>query len=172
MNLDKDKLLTTKEAAKLLNLESTTAVLHLIKKKTLPNAYKQGSAWKIPLNDIKNILGKQRSSIDTKEAMEIFRYNNTTSIIDLINLSIFPNAFKLNGKWRIPLSDIENYQFNSSQSLSTTEAAIELGLSSNVAVSALIRKKPFLMFLSFKENGEYLVQISTNIKRYIMIMII
>ncbi|MBO1919901.1 helix-turn-helix domain-containing protein [Staphylococcus xylosus] len=92
------------------------------------------------MNDIKNILDKQRSSIDTKEAMEIFRYNNTTSIIDLINLSIFPNAFKLNGKWRIPLSDIENYKFNSSQSLNTTEAAIELGLSSNVAVSALIRK--------------------------------
>ncbi len=41
MSLDKDKLLTTKEAAKLLNLESTTAVLHLIKKKALPNAYKQ-----------------------------------------------------------------------------------------------------------------------------------
>ncbi|HDG5480144.1 TPA: helix-turn-helix domain-containing protein [Staphylococcus aureus] len=150
MNLDKDKLLTTKEAAKLLNLESTTAVLHLTKKKTLPNAYKQGSAWKIPLNDIKNILGKQRSSIDTKEAMEIFRYNNTTSIIDLINLSIFPNAFKLNGKWRIPLSDIENYQFNSSQSLSTTEAAIELGLSSNVAVSALIRKKTFPNVFKFQ----------------------
>ncbi|MEB6299046.1 helix-turn-helix domain-containing protein [Staphylococcus xylosus] len=148
--MDKDKLLTTKETAKLLDLRSTTAVLHLIKKKALPNAYKQDLAWRIPLNDIKNILDKRKNSIDTKEAMEILRYNNTTSIIDLINLSIFPNAFKLNGTWRIPLSDIENYKFKSSQSLSTTEAAIELGLSSNVAVSLLIRRNIFPNVFKFQ----------------------
>ncbi|MCF3944882.1 helix-turn-helix domain-containing protein [Oceanobacillus alkalisoli] len=138
-----DKTINAKEAAKLLNYESREAIINLIHNKFFPNAYKLRGQWKIPLSDINKHMEIQNNSLTTKQAMDRLGYNHTFSVIQLIERSILPNAFKYRGKWRIPLTDIESIEEIRVETLDTTQTAIRLEKKSAPLVSEMIRKGVF-----------------------------
>src|SRR5699024_4033535 len=112
-------------------------VIQLIDLKVLPNAYKQGGKWRIPIADIKNVSKIYENSISTNEAKRILGYKNTGSIVELIEKSRFPHAFKFLRKWRIPLSDIESIQKNDPLDLTIAQATEALNIDRNVVLALL-----------------------------------
>lgn len=138
-----DKTINTKEAAKLLNYESKEAINNLIHNNVFPNAYKFRGQWKIPLSDINKYMEVQNNSLTTKQAMDRLGYKHPFSVIQLIEKSILPNAFKYRGKWRIPLTDIESIEEIRVETLDTTQTAIRLEKKSAPLVSEMIRKGVF-----------------------------
>ena len=96
-----------------LGYKTKFQIRRMITEKHLPNAFKLSGRWWIPLNDIEsyeNSLTIPSGYLNTKEANERLKYCNPGAITLLITKKKFPNALKINGRWYIPLKDIENFE--------------------------------------------------------------
>ncbi|MDW0115286.1 helix-turn-helix domain-containing protein [Sporosarcina saromensis] len=109
---DTTNCLTVKESIERLGYKAgnNASVLELIKKSKLPNAFKQNAQWWIPENDIKHIEEIILESLNVKQACERLKVTSANYITTLITRNFFPNAFKLDKGWRIPLKDIVKYE--------------------------------------------------------------
>ncbi|WP_110927713.1 helix-turn-helix domain-containing protein [Bacillus massiliglaciei] len=153
--------LDTKQAALRLGYKSGNSIIEMVKANRFPNAFKSLGQWWVPLSDIESFekFVCPPNSLDTKETgMKLGLRKN--SIIQLLQEGKFPNAVKVLNKWRIPLNDIEAYrnlkQFDGS--LSTTEAAIQLGYSSSSNINYLIKAKRFPN--AFSLEGKWRIPVS------------
>lgn len=138
-NIDYDTV-SIKQATTLLKYESKENILRLIDNKSLPNAFKFREKWRIPINDINKHVKTLKNSLDAKQSMKRLGYSHPFSVIQLIQKSKLPNAFKYQGKWRIPLTDIERIEKTRSETLDTNQTAKRLGKSSNYSIAEMIRK--------------------------------
>ncbi|WP_317946906.1 helix-turn-helix domain-containing protein [Sporosarcina saromensis] len=138
-----------KAAANILGVHSKANMLNLLKKNTFPNAFKFNNSWRIPVGDIDNFSSKFKDCLSTMQVVERLGYKSEFPVHQLIKESIFPDAFKENGRWWIPLSNIEALEKGQSQLLCTAQVAQRLNLS-NAQVIGLIQKDAFPN--AFKRN--------------------
>lgn len=133
------------EAAPMLGFQSGEATSYHLKKNRFPNAFKFNHSWRIPINDIENFLSKVNvdGCLNTTQAAERLGYKAAFSVHQLIERSILPDAFKTNGKWWIPISNIEEIEKQQSGSLDTKQAAKRLNIKSGALVAELISKNKF-----------------------------
>lgn len=136
--------LDTKQAALRLGYKAPESIIKMVKEKRFPNAFRSLGQWWIPLGDIEAFeeFVQPPNSLDFKEVGKELSLSKKT-VIQLLKEGKFPNAVKILNKWQIPLNDIETYK-NSNKlngSLSTTEAAIQLGYSSSSNINYLIKTK-------------------------------
>lgn len=119
-----DGVIGSNEAAKILG-KSRVSVADLIYTNQLLGAYKFGGKWLIPIKAVEEYLETTNTDgyLDAKHAAERLGYKSAFSIIQLINKSILPNGIKINNKWRVPLTDIEDLEKEQSNSFNTTQAA-------------------------------------------------
>jgi len=147
LNISNDIEMTVglNEAAKMLGFKSVEAMSYHLKKNRFPNAYKFKNSWRISINDIESFLSKVNVSgcLSTVQAAERLGYKAAFSINQLIKKSILPDAFKINGKWWIPISNIEEIEKQQSGLLDTKQVAKRLNLKSDIVVAGLISKNKF-----------------------------
>ncbi|ARK21857.1 hypothetical protein [Sporosarcina ureae] len=91
----------------MLGLKSGKAVLYHVKRNKFPNAFMINNNWRIPISDFENYSSKTKDCLNTSQAAERLGYKNKYSVLLLIENSTTLNAFKANGSWWIPISDIE-----------------------------------------------------------------
>ncbi|WP_096200663.1 helix-turn-helix domain-containing protein [Bacillus sp. FJAT-45350] len=151
--------LTVKQVADRLGYSSTSSVLNLINKEDIfPNAFKDKDNWKIPLSDIETIEEKSENSITSPEASERLNISNRQVIYRIKNESLFPNAFKFQGVWRIPLSDIKEFEERKTY-LTVKQVADRLGYSSTSSVLNLINKEDIFPN-AFRDKGNWKIPLS------------
>ncbi|QNK88106.1 helix-turn-helix domain-containing protein [Sporosarcina sp. resist] len=141
---EQEKTLNTlglNEAAQMLGFQSKQAVSYQLKKNRFPNAFKFNNSWRIPISDIDNFLSKVKDCLNTTQVTERLGYKAEFSVHQLIKKSILPDAFKANGQWWIPISNIEVIEKQHSQSIDTTQVAKRLNLNSSATVTELIHKE-------------------------------
>lgn len=136
------KTISILEAAERLGYGSKKSINSLLRRNQLPGAYKFQGSWRIPLSDLEEYMSHTDGCLDLKQIAERLGYKNSFSINQLIERSIFPNAFKFNEKWWIPESDILAIEKRKSDFLNTKQIGEKLGVKRSV-VSEMIRKKKF-----------------------------
>ncbi len=175
---------STVEAAKIMGYKTTSTVLLYLNNGYLPNAFKIGTGWRIPLIDIKELqknqekikreLSKKRFSveenpeiqdcIDVDELSEILQINHK-NVLSQINEGAFGKAFKFKGKYWIHKDGLDEYQrkkekqnvFNQNN-LTTEDAAKRLNYKHNANISKLIGDGIFPN--AFKRDGAWRIPVS------------
>lgn len=143
--MNKEGTVDIKEATRLLGFKSTESVIQLVRSKHFFGVYKVKGAFRIPIKDIEEyieILKKVEGCLDTKQAAERLGYKAAFSIIQLIEKSILPNAFKVNSKWWVPEEDIEVIEKMKLEHLDVSGVAQKLDVKSE-RVTQMIRNNVF-----------------------------
>ncbi|MED3899846.1 helix-turn-helix domain-containing protein [Priestia megaterium] len=157
----RDDSLDLKEAAIELGYKSRQAVNYLIKSGKFPNAYLLEGRWRIPLKDIQTFKkdANQNNYLTSSQTRARLNYKAAFSIIQLIEKGEFPNAFKFNNKWRIPIEDIEAFErkLNPADCLNVKQLTERLGYKSTLRVTELIRNNKFPN--AFKHLEKWLIPI-------------
>ena len=83
------------------------------------------------------------NSITVSEAAKLLNYKSNQGVIQLIDLKVLPNAYKKDGKWRIPIVDIKNVSKIYENSIGTNEAKRILGYKNTGSIVELIEKSRF-----------------------------
>lgn len=128
--------ITVEEAQKILKC-SYISVLRLIAENMFPNAYKSSRCWKIPLQDIEKYQKIYENTMSTVQVMSKLNYHHRSDVRKLIERSVFPNAFKFKGNWRIPLSDLKDFKKNEEKDLTTYQASLKLNITREKIVSLI-----------------------------------
>lgn len=136
------------------NLYSANYVTYLINRGEFPNAYKDHSGkWRIPYKDIEIFSKKSDdSSLSTKDTSTLLN-KPVREINRLIQDNIFHNAYRFNGKWKIPLRDINKYDEINSEHLNIEQAMLLLNYKSKHSIFTLIEKS--LLPNASKFRGEW-----------------
>jgi len=136
------------------NLYSTNYVTYLINRGEFPNAYKDHSGkWRIPHKDIETFSKKSDdSSLSTQDTSKLLN-KPVREINRLIQDNTFPNAYRFNGKWKIPLRDINKYDEVKNEHLNIEQAMSLLKYKSKHSIFTLIEKS--LLPNAFKFRGEW-----------------
>ncbi|MEE6132816.1 helix-turn-helix domain-containing protein [Priestia sp. GS2] len=147
-----DSCLDVKQTAQRLKIRSTSTIHKLIQDKKFPNAFKSNNKWWIPIEDIETYekAKNDKSFLSAKEAAERLGYKSLDSLFN--NIDDFPNAFKFDGKWRIPLDDLSLYE-KKLQCLTVKQVAIEVGNTSAAYITDMIHKNHFPN--AFKLKGKW-----------------
>src|SRR5699024_6635782 len=126
---------------KKFNLYSDNYVTYLINRGEFPNAYKDHSGkWRIPHKDIEIFSKKSDdSSLSTKDTATLLN-KSVREINRLIQDNIFTNAYLFNGKWKIPLNDINKYDVIKSEHLNIEQTMLLLKYKSKHSIFTLIKK--------------------------------
>lgn len=130
MDFSRKKILTTKQVAERLGIKRSDDIGTMIKNGKFPNAFKAGKGWRIPLEDIQAyefLLNKTKYCLDIKQTAKRLGYKEGR-VPSLIKRSIFPNAFKYNGKWWIPQVDIRIIEEEKLNTLNVHQVCNKLNL--------------------------------------------
>src|SRR5699024_1704734 len=92
------------------------------------------------------------NSLDTKDTATLLN-KSVREINRLIQDNIFPNAYRFNGKWKIPLNDINKYYEIKSEYLNVEQAMLLLKYKGKHSIFTLIEKS--LLPNAFKFRGEW-----------------
>ncbi|ARK21856.1 helix-turn-helix domain-containing protein [Sporosarcina ureae] len=143
-----DEYLTIAQVCKKLRLNNVNDVYLLIEKRCFSSAVKINNLWHITVDDVEKYeqtLNVVASCLTIKQAAGNSKYGNKsiTSIRTLIRNSRLPNAFKFNGEWWIPKSDLKQLAIEESKLLNTTQAYKQLNLTSHRNILNLINKGIF-----------------------------
>lgn len=138
------KSMSTLEVAQRLGFKNRANVNYMLKVNKFPNAFRENNSWRIPISDVESYerTHKVDGCLDAKQAAKRLGYKATFSIIELIEKSVLPNAFKVNSKWWIPEEDIESIEKIQSKSLDTKQVAQKLDVKSE-RVTEMIRNNVF-----------------------------
>ncbi len=101
--------------------------LNWAKNRKFPNAFKVGTDWRIPKNDLHEIRDKQLTIKEVQEILDI----GDAAIYKWVNDGTFPNAKKSLGGWTIPRDDIDTYLYKKSLLCTAKEAAVMLEVDLN-----------------------------------------
>lgn len=92
---------------------SEESLMDRIYENQFPNCYRENNLWRIPKNDIADYQKKVRrnESISLCEAVKLLSLED--NLDEVTGGNYFPNAFKANDEWNIPISDIEEFRLRS-----------------------------------------------------------
>lgn len=142
------------------------------------NAFFHNEIWYIPDEDIKEFHKLNESLKDTLSTVEVaekFGFKSNTSVSTLILDNEFPNAFKYNREWRIPLKDLKVYEkkreqrntkiiFNNEIAIQTMQEIIkEYGYPEKFRNTILLFVKHTKIFLNTTESNEFNKRFQFNI---------